>query len=270
MNSIATSPSVTLTPFTPFISAGVGRSFDAAIIAMPAGSIWSKSISMSVTAEPAAHGLLVLTSFPLTSTTERSFRPPSIFFIITTSPAASSALFAGASGLEVSGFGAGCTTVRIVFPPDLARRKTSGSSLLVVLSSGLGMLVLGNRVIGWLSPGTTITVSKNLILAVTAMFVVRAWAESQSIALNSASVFTPQVILFGGHALLNVVVAIALAKPFGVEGVAWSTSLTGVVTSVWGYPWMIRKYITHAKGPVPAREPERRGFEPVVAAPRES
>jgi hypothetical protein len=48
-----------------------------------------------------------------------------------------------------------------------------------MLVCGLGMLVLGNWVIGWLSPGTTIAVSRNLILAVTAMFVVRAWAESQ-------------------------------------------------------------------------------------------
>jgi len=151
---------------------------------------------------------------------------------------------------------------------QINRTRLFGCGLMILC--GLGMLVLGNWVIGWLSPGTTITVSRNLILAVTAMFVVRAWAESQSIVLNSASVFTPQVILFGGHAVLNVIVAIALAKSFGVEGVAWSTSLTGLVTSVWGYPWMIRKYITHAKGPVPAREPERRGFEPVVAAPRES
>ena len=150
---------------------------------------------------------------------------------------------------------------------QINRTRLFGCGLMILC--GLGMLVLGNRVIGWLSPGTTITVSKNLILAVTAMFAVRAWAESQSIALNSASVFTPQVILFGGHALLNVVVAIALAKPFGVEGVAWSTSITGLVTSVWGYPWMVRKYITHARGPVPAAEPEARGFEPVVAARQE-
>jgi O-antigen/teichoic acid export membrane protein len=151
---------------------------------------------------------------------------------------------------------------------QINRTRLFGCGLMILC--GLGMLVLGNWVIGWLSPGTTITVSKNLILAVTAMFAVRAWAESQSIALNSASVFTPQVILFGGHALLNIIVAIAVAKPFGVEGVAWSTSITGLVTSVWGYPWMVRKYITHAKPPGPAaRKMERRGFEPVVAAARE-
>jgi O-antigen/teichoic acid export membrane protein len=150
---------------------------------------------------------------------------------------------------------------------QINRTRLFGCGLMLLC--GAGMLVLGNWVIGWLSPGTTIVVSKNLILAVTAMFVVRAWAESQSIALNSASVFTPQVILFGGHAVLNVIVAIALARPFGVEGVAWSTSLTGLLTSVWGYPWMVRRYITHAKGPAAAPELKPRGFEPVIVAREE-
>jgi O-antigen/teichoic acid export membrane protein len=145
---------------------------------------------------------------------------------------------------------------------QIFRTRLFGCGLM--LACGLFMLVAGDRVLALLSPGTTIVVSRNLVFAFTAAFVVRAWVDSQSVALNAASVFRPQLIIFGGHAVLNVVVGILLARPFGVEGVAWASSLTGLVTSVWGYPWMIRKYILNAPARPRPAAPDPRGMEPVT------
>ena len=151
---------------------------------------------------------------------------------------------------------------------QVARTRVYGAG--AMLLCGVGMLVAGDWVIRVLSPGTTITVSKNLVVAVAAMFMVRAWVESQSIVLNAANVFVPQMLFFGSHAALNIGLAIVLAKPFGVEGVAWSATITGLLTSVWGYPWMIRKYILNAPPPPapPPAEPRPGGFEPVIATKR--
>jgi O-antigen/teichoic acid export membrane protein len=129
---------------------------------------------------------------------------------------------------------------------QVVRMRVAGCGLM--LAFGLFMLVFGGWVIRMLSPNSGITVSNNLIIAMTAMFIVRALAESQSIVLNAANVLVPQVLVFGGHAVLNIIVAILLAPRFGVEGVAWSATITGLVTTVWGYPWMIHKYVLKPKG----------------------
>ena len=110
---------------------------------------------------------------------------------------------------------------------------------------GIVVLVFGARVLRLLpgSGGAAPTMSSNLVLAVTAMFLMRAWVDCRSIILNAAGVLLPQVCLYGLHAVLNVVVGILVVRRWGVEGVAWSTSITGLVTVAWGYPWMIRRYI---------------------------
>jgi O-antigen/teichoic acid export membrane protein len=148
---------------------------------------------------------------------------------------------------------------------QIGRTRLFGCGLM--LACGAFMLVAGEHVLALLSRGgTSITVSRGLVVAFTAAFVVRAWVDSQSIALNAASVFRPQVLIYGGHALLSFVVAVLLVRPFGVEGVAWAAPLTGLVTSVWGYPWMIRKYIIGAHGRAPGGAPVPTGAEPAVAA----
>ena len=85
--------------------------------------------------------------------------------------------------------------------------------------------------------------SRTLIAGLTLMFALRAWVDCRSIIVNSAGVLVPQLAFYGGHAVLNVLLAFALAKRYGIEGVAWATVLTALVTSTWGYPWMVRKYI---------------------------
>lgn len=108
---------------------------------------------------------------------------------------------------------------------------------------GAGLLVTGK----WLFPLWTrnpnVQISTGLILAMTATFVLRAWVDSRTIALNSISMFRPQVVFWMAHALLNVLLAFALVKPFGALGVAWATPISALLTSAWGYPWLMRHYL---------------------------
>lgn len=122
-------------------------------------------------------------------------------------------------------------------------RRTRILGVGFMLCCGLGLLLVGDLVLDLLAPGIDVNATPSLVLALTSMFAVRAWAESQSVALNAIGVFRPQILFLGVHAILNVAVAVAVARSWGVEGVAWSTSITGLVTSVWGYPWIVKRYL---------------------------
>jgi O-antigen/teichoic acid export membrane protein len=108
---------------------------------------------------------------------------------------------------------------------------------------GIGLLLFTNPILRRFPAAAGVTVSRSLILAVTLTFILRAWVDSRSIILNSVNILKPQIIFYAGHAILNLVVAILVVHRFGVEGVAWSTAITALLTSVWGYPWMIKRYI---------------------------
>jgi O-antigen/teichoic acid export membrane protein len=110
---------------------------------------------------------------------------------------------------------------------------------------GIALLLFTQPVLARFPAAQGVEISRSLILAVTITFVLRAWVDCRSIILNSVNVLAPQIWFYSGHAVLNLVVAILLVKPFGVEGVAWSTPITAMLTSVWGYPWMIKRYIFH-------------------------
>jgi O-antigen/teichoic acid export membrane protein len=112
-----------------------------------------------------------------------------------------------------------------------------------IILCGLAMFFFGDHILAVWTRGQMVTVSRPLVLAMTALFVLWTWMTSLSILLNAAGVLRVQMWFISLHALLNVILAVVLAKPYGVTGVAWSMSITGVVTSVWGYPWMLRKYI---------------------------
>jgi O-antigen/teichoic acid export membrane protein len=116
----------------------------------------------------------------------------------------------------------------------------------ISLAMGIALLTGGNlmrALLQRISGGGEFDISANLICAVTATFMTRAWVDSRSITLNSTGVLAPQIVFYTGHAVLNFVVAILAVRRFGVEGVAWATPITAIVTSVWGYPYMMRRYI---------------------------
>jgi O-antigen/teichoic acid export membrane protein len=112
----------------------------------------------------------------------------------------------------------------------------------IMLTCGAIMFFAGDWVLSFL-PGK-VSVSKWLVVATTAMFVTRIFAECQSVVLNAASVLVPQMWILGANAALNIAIAILLARRIGVTGVVWSFPISAVLTSLWAYPWLIRRHIT--------------------------
>jgi O-antigen/teichoic acid export membrane protein len=113
-----------------------------------------------------------------------------------------------------------------------------------MLLCGASLFFFGKPIVALLTRGQDVEVSRALVLAITAMFVMRAWAECQSIPLNAAGVVKPQIRILLSNGILNVILALFLVKPYGVLGVAWAFPLTALVTTLWGYPWLIRKYLS--------------------------
>lgn len=112
-----------------------------------------------------------------------------------------------------------------------------------VIVCGVVLLFAGPLVFRLWTRDASVHISKSLILAMTATFVLRAWIESRSVALNSMGIFRPQIFIFGAQAVLNLALGLILARPFGVEGVAWATPMSAMLTSVWGYPWLMKKLV---------------------------
>jgi len=144
---------------------------------------------------------------------------------------------------------------------DLAwvRRAVNLSALLgcsLMLGFGSFVVIFGRPLVHFWTRGQQVNFSTSLIVAMSATFALRAWVDCRSVVLNSVPVLVPQLLFYGGHALLNVVVAIAAAKRFGVEGVAWATPLTALVTSTWGYPWMLRRLLRAS-----SREPDHSALQ---------
>lgn len=130
--------------------------------------------------------------------------------------------------------------------------RTSWGGCGVMLLCTVVLLVGGQRLMALLphgpnSTGSAVEVSRSLILACGLTFATRAWVDCRSVVLLSANVFRPQILFYTGHAVLNLIVAIPAAKYWGVEGVAWSTPITAMLTSVWGYPLLLKWYIYRDK-----------------------
>jgi O-antigen/teichoic acid export membrane protein len=106
------------------------------------------------------------------------------------------------------------------------------------------LLLLGGK---WIFPLWTrdpgLVVPRSLIVAMTATFALRAWVDSRTVALNSVAIYKPQIFFFAAHAILNLALALLLARPFGAVGVAWATPISALLTSVWGYPWLMTKFL---------------------------
>ena len=120
---------------------------------------------------------------------------------------------------------------------------------------GAALYFFGGPIVGFVSHGERVDVSRSLIVAVTAFFVVRSWAECQSVPLNAAGVIKPQIGILLANGVLNTALALALVGPFGVVGVAWAFPISALLTSVWGYPALIRRHLSAGVGTSANRSP---------------
>jgi O-antigen/teichoic acid export membrane protein len=108
---------------------------------------------------------------------------------------------------------------------------------------GIAMYIGGERLVRIWTRGAQPTMSRALIVGMTATFVVRCWTECQSAVLNAASVLKPQTYVLVTNAALNLVLAWGLVHRYGVVGAAWSIPITTLLTSGWIYPLLIRRHI---------------------------
>jgi O-antigen/teichoic acid export membrane protein len=121
---------------------------------------------------------------------------------------------------------------------------------------GAVLLLFGHQVFGRWTHGQVTGVPRTLTLAMTAMFLLRVWVDCRSAILNPANVLRPQVRFFMAHLVLNAILALALAKPFGVAGVAWATPIAGLMSTAWGYPWLLAKVLRENSPATAASNPQ--------------
>jgi O-antigen/teichoic acid export membrane protein len=103
------------------------------------------------------------------------------------------------------------------------------------------LLLFGNLIFRRWTRGEITEISRGLVLSMMALFLIRNWLECRAAVLNPANIFRPQMQFFVANVLLNLVLALAVAKPFGVLGVAWATPIAALLTTAWGYPWMLHR-----------------------------
>jgi O-antigen/teichoic acid export membrane protein len=137
----------------------------------------------------------------------------------------------------------------------------SGVAMMLALGAVLLLILgFGETAIRRLTHGSDVPISAGLVLATTAMFACRAWVDAFSTALSSAGVLRPQLKFYVIHALLNLVVSVAVVGRFGATGVAWATAITSLATSVWGYPMLFRREILSGRPHAPTVNPEADAF----------
>lgn len=130
----------------------------------------------------------------------------------------------------------------------VARRIRGAAVAGVLMMAGLGGCLLvglgwGESLLRRLTHGVDVPITAGLVMATTAMFACRAWVDAYTTALNAAGILRPQLGFYVVHAALNLGMSLALVGRFGAEGVAWSTAITALVTSVWGYPMLFKREI---------------------------
>ena len=87
-----------------------------------------------------------------------------------------------------------------------------------VIACGVAMFFFGDKILTVWTRGQMVEVSRPLVVAMTALFVLWTWMASLSILLNSAGVLRAQMWFISAHALLNLMLAFALAKPYRRDG----------------------------------------------------
>ena len=112
-----------------------------------------------------------------------------------------------------------------------------------MLAGGLILTFFGKWILKVWTHGQDVDAPRMLILGLTATFVSRAWVETQTTLLCGASILVPQISVMFANAIVNIVLAVILARHYGPTGVAWSIPISTLLSSAWGYPLMIRKYV---------------------------
>jgi O-antigen/teichoic acid export membrane protein len=111
------------------------------------------------------------------------------------------------------------------------------AGFVLICGCGAVLLVFGKLIFGWVH----VEVPRSLIVAMVAVFLLKMWLECRAAILNPINVLKPQMQFFLAHIVLNFVFAVLLVKPFKAVGVAWAMPISGLLTTAWGYPMLLRR-----------------------------
>lgn len=125
---------------------------------------------------------------------------------------------------------------------DRKLRSSLALGLGIALAAGLTMGLFGDRILRLLMGSSTPAPAGGLVLALTVACALRAWADCHAVYLNGANVLSPQTGLLGSNALLALLVAVPATRAFGATGTAWAYPIAALATTLWGYPWLVRRF----------------------------
>jgi len=125
-------------------------------------------------------------------------------------------------------------------------RRNLRSSLWITCG---GMLALGGLLLwrgetllgAWLGPRAGL--SANLVLGMCLAFSLRAWVDCRSVVLNAAGYLRAPMYFWGAQALLNLALSVILVRAAGVMGLVWAGPISALLTTFWGYPLMMRRFL---------------------------
>jgi O-antigen/teichoic acid export membrane protein len=94
----------------------------------------------------------------------------------------------------------------------------------------------------WLGDAATVP-GYAVILSFTACFLMFSWMTAHGAVLNAARILKPQLVVLGTHTILTIVIMPVLITRWKTSGAACAPFLAGLLTSAWGYPFLVRKYV---------------------------
>jgi O-antigen/teichoic acid export membrane protein len=112
---------------------------------------------------------------------------------------------------------------------------------MVVLPVALCFMLRGETFVGlWMGPRYA-ALSGHVLLVLSLALVFMAANQVGAATLRGINRHKSLVPIYVGEALCNLLLSIALVRPFGVVGVAWSTTVPSLLVSFLFWPWFLRR-----------------------------
>jgi Na+-driven multidrug efflux pump len=125
-------------------------------------------------------------------------------------------------------------------------RRNMAASLWITCTGiiALGILLLWKgEVLLRLWVGTPVSLHPNLVIGMCAGFVLRGWVDCRSVVFNAAGHLRTPMYFWAAQALLNLLLSVVLVRAAGVAGLVWAGPISAALTTFWGYPWMMRRFL---------------------------
>ena len=120
-----------------------------------------------------------------------------------------------------------------------------GGMTFIIMCTALLVIAMPNLV-ELLLPQEQMIIPISLILLLGFYQVIRVWTDTFALILNSMSSLKPFFVLVPIQAVLSVILQIAGARRFGLNGLVMGIIASFLFTVVWGLPWYVWRYYRDA------------------------